>query len=156
MGSQRKSWIEKLKDAKGLPKVVSIKKSQEKKWGKGTMAIPSPMEVDKVIRRVPYGRVILINQIRQRIAKRHKATIACPITTGIFSWIAAYAAEEMRMAGRVDISPWWRVLKGDGFLNEKFPGGAEHQKSLLEGEGHSIIRKGKKYLVADVEETQLK
>ena len=60
------------------------------------------------------------------------------------------------MAGRGEVSTWCRVLKGDGFLNEKFTGGAEHQKSLLEGEGHSIIRKGKKYLVDDVEETQLK
>jgi alkylated DNA nucleotide flippase Atl1 len=47
--------------------------------------------------------------------------------------------------------PYWRTLKADGFLNEKYPGGLEAQKTLLEKEGHKIVRRGKKYQVADFE-----
>ena len=93
MAAKKKTWTEKLHDAKDLPRVEKIKKHQEKRWGKGTIAIPSPMEVDKIMRSIATGKVITINQIRQRIAKKHKATVGCPVTTGIFSWIAAHAAE---------------------------------------------------------------
>lgn len=36
-------------------------------------------------------------------------------------------------------------------LNEKYTGGIEKQKKLLEDEGHKIIQKGKKFLVVDFE-----
>jgi len=145
MPYKKKSWTEKLHDSKDLPKVEKIKKRQEKKWGKGTIVIPAPMEVDEVMRTVKKGDLITINAIRSRLAKKHRATVCCPITAGIFSWIAAHAAEEMRMAGKKNITPWWRTLKGDGILNEKFPGGIDNQKSLLSKEGWKIIQKGKKY-----------
>ncbi len=34
-------------------------------------------------------------------------------------------------------------------LNEKYPGGIEGQKALLEAEGHTVLQKGKKYFVKD-------
>ena len=37
-----------------------------------------------------------------------------------------------------EITPYWRVLKDDGRLNEKFPGGVEAQAARLEEEGHTI------------------
>jgi hypothetical protein len=39
----------------------------------------------------------------------------------------------------------------DGFLNDKYPGGAKKQKKLLEEEGFKIIQKGKKYFVDNYE-----
>jgi alkylated DNA nucleotide flippase Atl1 len=48
-----------------------------------------------------------------------------------------------------DETPYWRTLKKDGELNEKYPDGIEGQKALLEAEGHTIIQKGKKYFVQD-------
>lgn len=153
MTYKKKTWVEKLFDSKDLPRVQKIKKSQAKKWGKGTIAIPSPLEVDEIIRTVPKGKVITVTQIRNRVASKHRATIGCPITSGIFAWIAAYAAEEMRMNGKKQVTPWWRVLKGEGFLNEKFPGGVENHKRLLEKEGHYIITRGKNFFVADILET---
>ncbi|MFI5220174.1 MAG: hypothetical protein ACHQNT_11875 [Bacteroidia bacterium] len=156
MTYKKKTWIEKLYDVKkGLPKVEKIKRNQEKIWGKGTIAIATPLIVDEMMRSVPKGKVITVNQLRERIAKKFNATIGCPITTGIFSWIAAHAAEEMRALEKKDITPWWRTLKGEGFLNEKFPGGVEHQKKLPEKEGHKIIERGKKFFVEDVLETQV-
>lgn len=149
MKTQR-TWKEKLLDSKDLPKVKTITKTQEKRWGKGTIAIPSPVEVDSIMKTVPKGKIITINEIRKRIANAHHATIGCPITTGIFSWIAAHAAEEDEKAGKKS-TPYWRTLKKGGVINEKYPGGIEKQAFLLEEEGHDIIQKGKKWIVADWE-----
>jgi hypothetical protein len=91
MGTKRrqKSWQEKLAENKDLPK---------------TMVIPSPAEVDEVMRRVPRGRLATINEVRACLAKEHGTDIACPMTTGIFAWIAAHAAEEARAEGRKEIT----------------------------------------------------
>ncbi|MEM3678146.1 MAG: hypothetical protein QW176_08385 [Candidatus Bathyarchaeia archaeon] len=101
----RKSWVEKLKDSKGLPVIKEITGKMAEKWGKGTMVIPAPMEVDEVIRRVPEGKLITIDGIRKVLAQKHNATICCPLTTGIFTWIAANAAEEEKRHGIADITP---------------------------------------------------
>jgi hypothetical protein len=103
------------------------------------------------MRKVPEGKLTTINEIRGVLAKKHKATIGCPITTGIFAWIAAGAAEEQRQKGEKNITPYWRTLKVGGVINEKYPGGAVAQKKLLEKEGHKVIQKGKKYAVVNYE-----
>ncbi|GAH20010.1 unnamed protein product [marine sediment metagenome] len=138
----RKSWHEKLADSKGLPKVEKITDKMSKRWGTGTVVIPAPKEVDEIMRKVPQGRVITINEIRAKLARKHGATIGCPITTGIFAWIAANAAGEAAEEGKQDITPYWRTLKSAGQLNEKYPGGVEAQAAHLEEEGH-IIEPGK-------------
>lgn len=156
MTYKKKSWSEKLKSAKGLPKVVRIPGKLAKRWGTGTVAIPAPLEVDKIMKKVPKGRLITINEIRKIVAKKHKATIGCPITCGIFARIAAGAAKEQRKAGKKDITPYWRTLKGDGELNEKYPGDIAGQKRLLEKEGHKVIQKGKKFVIADYQKSLAK
>jgi len=148
---KRKSWSEKLKDSKGLPKVERITGKMTKRWGTGTVVIPAPLEVNELMRRVSEGKLVTINEIRAALAKKHKATIGCPITTGIFAWIAAHAAEEQRQNGEKEITPYWRTLKTGGVINEKYPSGVEAQKKLLEKEGHKVIQKGKKYVVVDYE-----
>ena len=48
-------------------------------------------------------------------------------------------------AGKKRISPYWRVIKSDGSLNPKFPGGVQAQALHLQEEGHDIVAgKGKK------------
>lgn len=149
--AKKKSWSEKLNDAEGLPKVVLITEKMSQRWGGGTLAIPAPIEVDEIMKKVPKGKLITINEIRETIAKKHNATIGCPLTCGIFAWVAANAAEEERLLGAKRITPWWRTLKSGGYLNEKYPAGPDYQKSLLESEGHTVIQKGKKFQVADFE-----
>ena len=133
-----KSWQEKLEDSKGLPKVEKITEKMSKRWGTGTVVIPAPREVDEIMKKVPRGRLITINQIRAVLAKKHGATIGCPITTGIFAWIAAHAAEEAAQEGKKPITPYWRTLKSGGKLNSKYPGGIEAQAVRLKEEGHTI------------------
>ena len=149
--AKKKTWSEKLNDSKGLPKVEKITDAMSKRWGTGTVAIPAPKEVDEIMKKIPKGKLVTINEIRAALAKKHKATIGCPMTTGIFAWIAAHAAEERKQNGKKDITPYWRTLKTGGFLNEKYPGGTEAQKRLLELEGHTVVQKGKKLVVLNYE-----
>jgi alkylated DNA nucleotide flippase Atl1 len=105
------------------------------------------------MRRVPPGRVTTINEIRAAVARRHKAAVGCPITTGIFSWIAANAAEEATLAGETAITPYWRTLKRGGELNPKYPGGVAHVKAKLAAEGHAFVQKGARIYVRDVDQS---
>ena len=146
---KKNTWTEKLQDSKDLPRVEPISEKMSKRWGKGTIVIPAPIEVDELMKKVPKGKLTTINNIRETLAKKHNATIGCPMTTGIFAWIAANAAEEQRQNGKTDITPYWRTLKNEGVLNEKYPGGSENQKQLLENEGHTVISKGKTTLVTN-------
>ncbi|MBI2901772.1 MAG: MGMT family protein [Planctomycetes bacterium] len=125
MAKARKSWREKLAESKDLPK---------------TLVIPAPKEVDEVMRQVPRGKLITIEGIRGALARKHGTTMACPMTTGIFAWIAAHAAEEGEAAGEKDVTPWWRTLKTGGELNPKYPGRGKEQRKRLEGEGHVVER----------------
>ena len=146
MPAKRPAWQEKLNDSKGYPKVEEIKGEMSKKWGTGTVVIPAPIEVNEIMSKIPKGKLVTINDIRAALAKKHNATIGCPLTTGIFAWISAYAAEEQKQQGATEITPYWRTLKTGGFLNEKCPGGLETQKQLLEQEGHVVIKKGQEIL----------
>ena len=154
--AKKTTWLEKLHDAKGNPKVKPIPQKMQKKWGKGSMLIPAPLEVDAVMASVPEGKLITSNQVRARLAKAHGATMACPMVTGIFAWIASHAAEESRAAGAKKITPYWRTLKTGGELNPKYPGGIDAQMSKLELEGHEVMQKGKKVVVVDYENVLVK
>lgn len=124
---------------------MEITDKMSKRWGRGTLVIPAPREVDEIMKKVPKGKLITMNQIREIVARKHGATIGCPLTTGIFVGIAARAAEEAVAEGKRGITPYWRTLKSRGVLNEKYPGGIEAQAAHLREEGHTIEPgKGKK------------
>jgi alkylated DNA nucleotide flippase Atl1 len=149
--AKKSSWHAKLDASDGLPKVVPILPTMSKQWGEGTMVVPAPREVDVIMKTVPEGKLITIQEIRTILAKRHGATISCPLTTGIFAWIAARAAQDDLEAKRDDVTPYWRTLKSGGYLNEKYPGGVEAQKVKLEAEGHSVIERGSRFVVENYE-----
>ena len=149
----RKSWREKLANSKGLPKTGEICGKMTTRWGAVTMVIPAPLEVDALMKSVPKGRLTTINELRSALAAKHRVNFACPITTGIFSWIAAHAAEEAAAEGKKRITPYWRTLKTGGQLNEKYPGGVAALKKRLQAEGHKVLKKGKRHLVADYEKS---
>ena len=105
------------------------------------------------MKQVTKGKLVTINELRQALARKHKADFTCPITTGIFAWIAANAAEEDASEKKKRVTPYWRTLKAGGVLNEKYPGGVTAQKKRLLAEGHKVTKKGKKHLVADLEKS---
>jgi hypothetical protein len=121
--------------------------------GGATLAIAAPREIDALMRAVPPGRVTTISELRSAVAKKHRAASACPITTGIFSWIAAHAAEEAAANGEPEksLTPYWRTLKTGGELNPKYPGGVAALKRRLRAEGHAFTQKGARTFVRDVD-----
>ena len=138
MPKTRKTAREKL-EIKREPEVVDDPR------GRGKMLIPKPLDVDSLMRRIQKGKLATVEQIRERLAKDFHADFTCPLTTGIFIRIAAEAAKEDLSRGEKEITPYWRVIKADGSLNEKLPGGTEAQAARLREEGHSIEPgKGKK------------
>jgi hypothetical protein len=137
----KETWREKLGSTakkQNLPRVIEVNGKMSKKWGEGTCVIPSPVEVDSLMKKVPEGKLITINQIREFMAKKYNASFGWPITTGIFVGIAARAAEEDKAEGKKKITPYWRTMKGKGELNEKYPGGVTEQAKKLKAEGHEI------------------
>lgn len=148
----KKDFNAMLHDGKDMPKFQTItdQKSIEK-YGGNRMYFAPPIEYDKVMRQIPSGKVITVGKIREYFANQSGADFTEPITAGIFVSIAAWASYQ-RLD---DETPYWRTLKANGELNEKYPGGAEAQKEKLEAEGHTVIRKGRKkirYYVKDYEE----
>ena len=138
-----------LHDSKDMPKIqiITDRKSIEK-YGGNKMYFAPPLDYDRVMKRVPYGRVTTVGEIREYFAKQSGADFTEPITAGIFVSIAAWASHQR--AG--DETPYWRTLKANGELNEKYPGGIESQKEKLEAEGHAILSKSRKnirYYVKD-------
>jgi hypothetical protein len=150
---KKRTWREKLADDKGLPKVVPITGAMSRRWGTGTVVVPAPRDVDALMKKVPAGKLTTIDELRQALAAAHGATIACPITTGIFAWIAAHAADEAEQAGAKRITPYWRTLKTGGELNPKYPQGIDRLARRLRAEGHTIVRKGSRRFVADYAES---
>ena len=140
-----------LHDSKDMPKIqILTDRRSIEKYGGNRMYFAPPLDYDRVMKRVPYGRVTTVGEIREYFAKQNGADFTEPTTAGIFVSIAAWASDQR--AG--DETPYWRTLKANGELNEKYPGGIEAQKKKLEAEGHTILSKGRKtlrYYVQDYE-----
>ena len=128
-----------------MPKVVEGPPKWEKRFGGRRVLVPTPLLVDGLIRKVRKGKLVTVRRIRERLAKDFNAEATCPLTTGIFVRIVAETAEEDLQAGKKRVTPYWRVVRDDGSLNEKFPGSVEEQAARLREEGHLIeTGKGKK------------
>ena len=148
----KKDFNAMLQNSKDMPKIqiVTDEKSIEK-YGGNRMYFAPPIDYDRIMKAIPYGKVITVSKIREYFAGLNGADFTEPMTAGIFVSIAAWASEQRQE----DKTPYWRTVKADGELNAKYPGGVEAQKEKLEAEGHIIIemgRKNKRYYVRDYEE----
>lgn len=104
------------------------------------MYFAPPIDYDRAMRRVPFGKLTTVGDIRARFAEENGADFTEPITAGIFVSIAAWASFQRD----TDETPYWRTLKAGGELNPKYPGGVEAQKEKLEAEGHTVVARGRK------------
>jgi alkylated DNA nucleotide flippase Atl1 len=160
----KKTWQEKLKGKPSFPKVLGLEKGfpcykAVHKMGAeagDNVILVNPSEVVAIMKRVPKGRLMTIVEICKKIAGQHDVEACCSLTTGIFIMTAANAVEEASKEGRSLNIPYWRTLKADGFLNEKYPGGQEAHKKLLERENLKVVARGKKYQVVDYEKYLMK
>lgn len=138
----RKTFLEKIQSKHDLPKI----KDAPDVWGGGSMLIPHPKEVMEIIDCIPKGNIMEINALRSQLAEKHNVDICCPMTTGIFIKIVA----EAYLEGSIN-SPYWRVVKKNGELNHKFPGGIDEHRNQLSRDGLSVIKKGEKFYIKDAQ-----
>lgn len=138
----KKDFNAMLRDSRDMPKFQTVTDQKTiDRYGGSRMYFAPPIDYDKVMKQVPYGKVITVGQIREYFAQKNGADFTEPMTAGIFVNIAAWASFQRNGE---DETPYWRTLKANGELNAKYPGGAEAQKKQLEAEGHTIITKGRK------------
>lgn len=140
-GEGRKDFNAMLQNNKDMPKmrIVTDPKTIEK-FGGCKMYFAPPIDYDHLMKKIPYGKVITLGEIREYLAKQNGADFTEPMTAGIFTNIAAWASDQRDHHK----TPYWRTLKADGELNPKYPGGIFAQKAQLEAEGHTVIQKGRK------------
>lgn len=138
------TWTEKFNN----PKEIQIKdapKIWKERFGEKIL-IPTPKILAEMINDIPFGKLTTLKNIRAELSREYGADFTCPLTTGIFARICAYVSDEEIKAGKSDFVPYWRVVKEDGSLYPKFPGGLEGHAELLKTEGFEIIPKGKNSL----------
>lgn len=150
---QNKDFNAMLANSKDMPKIQIITDEKSiKKYGGERMYFAPPIDYDRAMKTVSFGRVITVGQIRNSFAKANHADFTDPITAGIFISIAAWASEQRDY----DKTPYWRTLKANGELNPKYPGGVEVQKEKLEAEGHTVVSRGRsniRYYVKDYQDS---
>ena len=126
-----KTWLEKFNSpqthqVKPAPiDIAGMKKGE-------IMLIPTPRIIDALIAKIPRGQSMDVKTLRTKLARKYKAEVTCPITTGFHLRVVAEAAWEAHRRGAAvdEITPFWRVLDsrapttaklsfGDAFLREQ-------------------------------------
>ena len=137
---EKKDFNAMLHESKDMPKIKTISdRASIEKYGGDRIYFAPPIDYDTIMRKIPRGKLTTVGKIREYFAKQSGADFTEPITAGVFVSIAAWASYQRAD----DETPYWRTLKANGELNEKYPGGTALQKERLEAEGHTIIQRGR-------------
>jgi len=115
-------------------------KNKKIKPGNISVGILTPAIIDRFIRRIPKGKLATLDMINNRFASSFGAGKTSRVTIKILVMISAWAAENVIAIGKSEIAPYWRVLKKEGRLNRKFPGGVERQAVYLAAEGFRVTK----------------
>jgi len=109
-----RDWTERL-NANPEPEVRPMPKDRIGLKKGDLVLLPSARLVDNFIRAIPKGRSVSILELRERLARRHKADGTCPVHLGYHLRTVAEAACEARDRGVPlrEITPIWRVLDAD-------------------------------------------
>jgi hypothetical protein len=125
--------------------IVDIPEDRVKFFGgAGKMLLPSPATVAALIEKVPTRHLITTNLICKKLAQQFNVRGTCPVTTQKALQAVAHDANK-------EIA-YWRVVKANGGLIDRFPGGVEGQAQRLSQEGFTLDRKGKGPKVANFQE----
>jgi len=145
---KKESWREYLNRVE--QKIHKITPEWEAKLGKGRILIPAPKDIERIINKTKKGDLLTIEMIREVLAKEKDVQLTAATPTSIYLKKIGLASEEEKEGNKKEVTPYWRVLKAKGLINEKFPGGLEMQTKLLEEEGHEIEMFGKRKKVPKV------
>ncbi len=109
----KKDFNAMLNDSKDMPKIRKVTDEKTiQKYGGERMYFAPPIEYDRVMRMIPYGKLLTVGMIREYFAKQSGADFTEPITAGIFVSIAAWASFQRTE----DKTPYWRTLKANGVM----------------------------------------
>lgn len=143
-----KLFADEPKQSFNEPRIIEIKNKRAiRKYGGTKKLIAPPDSYAEAMRMIPVGKLITKDLIRYYLTKKHNADYIDMLTSEIYINVVANESVE----NKIEEVPYWRTLDFDGRLNEKFPGGIEAQKLMLENEGHKIIQKDKLYYVKSYE-----
>jgi hypothetical protein len=134
--ARRKTWREKLDNGRE-PKVVRLKKDFAGVPAGSELLISTPREVDRFIRRIPAGRFIDPRDLRGKLAAKHSADAACPVSTGIFLRIVGEAAWEEIQQGKdaSGVTPFWRAVPRGSKLEQRLSCGPGFVRKMQRQEG---------------------
>jgi hypothetical protein len=126
--------------------IVDIPEERSKFFGgAGKMLLPGPATVAALIKKVPEHKLITTNLLCRELTDEFKVRGTCPVTTQ--KAIQAIAHDATRKVA------YWRVIKANGGLMSRFPGGVEGHAALLKREGFAMDRKGKIPKVKDFQKS---
>lgn len=126
------------------PRVIDNKSKRAlRKYGGTRKLIAPPSSYAEAMRMVPEGKLITKDLIGAYLIQKHNADYIDVLTSEIYVNVVANESIE----NKIEEIPYWRTLEWGGRLNEKFPGGIEGHKRMLEKEGHKIIMKDKFHYV---------
>ena len=115
--------------------ITNIPTTMEKFFGcSGKMLKPCPATIEALIKKIPKGKLSTTELIRKKLSAEFSVQATCPATTD--KALQAIANTTMKTA-------YWRVLKKEGELIAKYPGGVENHAALLIKEGFTIDKNGK-------------
>ena len=131
-----KTWTEKFNaperhQVKPVPiDIAGMKKGE-------IMLIPTPKIIDAFIARIPRGQSMDVKTLRTKLARKYKAEVTCPITTGFhLRAVAEVAIEKLKDGAKVsEITPFWRVLDGDAPTTARLSCGVAFVKKQRKAEG---------------------
>jgi 6-O-methylguanine DNA methyltransferase, DNA binding domain len=126
--------------------IVEIPKDRLRFFGgAGKMLLPSPATVAAEIEKVPPRKLITTNLLCQKLTQQFNVRGTCPVTTQkALQAVAHDPSSEVA---------YWRVIKANGGLMTRFPGGAEGHAERLRKEGFALSRKGKVPKVTNFQES---
>ena len=125
-------------------KIETIPETMEKFFGcSGKMIKPSPETVKSLVRKIRKGKVVTLEQLREKLASDFDVQSACPASTTKALKILSKESKPIC---------YWRVVKKKGELISQFPGGVESHAELLEKDGLEIDLSKKNPIVVAYEE----
>lgn len=111
-------------------RIETIPETMEKFLGcSGKMVKPSTDTVKAIVRKIRKGKLVTLEQLREKLAGEFGVQTACPAST----------AKALQLLSKEDQPVcYWRVIKKKGELIAKFPKGCEGHAALLQNEGFEI------------------
>ena len=109
------------------PKIVSLEKPYCGAAAGSKMLVATPEIVRDYMKAIPKGKTQTIPQMRADLAKRYRANVTCPTSSGIFVRIASEAALEEMARGKsiTRVAPFWRLVDPDSPAAKKISCGAD-------------------------------